>query len=227
MIYSEFEKIPFQNRATERLRQTYAVLYFLSNGASRREAIAKASDYFPQIHDRYQTIESKISTQIRVSLDTFFGWYNNGTLLSELVSRLGLNEHDRNLFAELLNASAPELLPLPEEIDATGEALVEGAGKKITINAYERNPRARKICIEHYGTACSVCEFSFQKKYGPVGRGYIHVHHLRLISEIRKDYVIDPILDLRPICPNCHAIIHSRKPPYTIEEMKKMHTTAT
>jgi len=68
MIYSEFEKIPFQNRATERLRQTYAVLYFLGNGASRREAITKASDYFPQIHDRYQTIESKISTQIRVGL---------------------------------------------------------------------------------------------------------------------------------------------------------------
>ncbi|MGD0884891.1 MAG: hypothetical protein ABSA46_08470 [Thermodesulfovibrionales bacterium] len=227
MIYSEFEKIPFQNRATERLRQTYAVLYFLSNGASRREAITKASKYFPQIHDRYQTIESKISTQIEVSLDTFFGWYNNGTLLSELVSRLSLNEYDRNLFAELLNASAPEILPLPEEIESGGEALVEGAVKTIAINAYERNPKARKICIEHYGTVCSVCEFSFQNKYGSVGRGYIHVHHLTLISEVRGDYVIDPIRDLRPICPNCHAMIHSRKPPYTIEETRKMLNTAT
>ena len=227
MIYSEFEKIPFQNRATERLRQTYAVLYFLSNGASRREAITKASDYFPQIHDRYQTIESKISTQIRVSLGTFFKWYNNGTLLSELVSRLSLNENDRNLFAELLNASAPDLLPLPEEIDPTGEALVEGAVKTIAINAYERNSKARKICIEHYGTVCSVCKFSFQTKYGSVGREYIHVHHLKLMSEVREDYVIDPIRDLRPICPNCHAIIHSRKPPYTIEEMRKILTTAT
>jgi hypothetical protein len=227
MIYPEFEKIPFQNRATERLRQTYAVLYFLGNGASRKEAITKASNYFPQIHDRYQTIESKISTQIGVPLDIFFGWYNNGTLLSELISHLSLNDHDRNLFAELLNTSVPEIMPLPEEIDAIDEALVEGAGKKVTINAYERNAKARKICIEHYGTACSVCEFSFQKKYGSVGKGYIHVHHLKLISEIRKDYVIDPIRDLRPICPNCHAIIHSRKPPYTIEEMRKILNTGT
>jgi len=227
MIYSEFEKIPFQNRATERLKQTYAVLYFLSIGASRREAITKASEYFPQIHDRYQTIESKISTQIKVPLDTFFGWYNNGALLSELVSRLSLNEHDRNLFAELLNASAPELPPLPEEVESIGEGLVEGAAKTIAINAYERNPKARKICIEHYGTVCSVCEFSFQKKYGSVGKGYIHVHHLRLLSEIREDYVIDPIRDLRPICPNCHAIIHSRKPPYTIEEMTKILNAIT
>src|SRR5258708_6564768 len=117
MIYAQFEKIPFQSRAKERLRQTYAVLYFLSNGATRREAIFKASTYFPQISDRYQTIESKISTQIKVSLDTFFEWYNNGILLSELVPRLKLNEHDRELFAELLNESAPEPQPLPEEID--------------------------------------------------------------------------------------------------------------
>ena len=227
MIYSEFEKIPFQKRARERLRQTYAVLYFMRNGASRREAIRKASDYFPQIHDRYQTIESKISTQIRVSLDTFFGWYNNGTLLAELSSRLRLNEHDRDLFAELLNMSPPEILPLPEEIDSTSEVLVEGAAKTIAINAWERNPKARKICIEHYGTVCSVCEFSFHKKYGSVGKGYIHVHHLRLMSEIREDYVIDPIHDLRPICPNCHAMIHSRKPPYTMEEMKKILSATT
>ena len=227
MIYSEFEKIPFQNRATERLRQTYAVLYFLSNGASPREAITKASDYFPQIHDSYQTIESKISTQISVTLDTFFGWYNNGTLLSELVSRLSLNEHDRKLFAELLNASVPEILPFPEEIDSSGEALLEGAIKTIAINAYERNPKARKICIEYYGTACSVCDFSFQNKYGSTGRGYIHVHHLTLMSEVREDYVIDPIRDLRPICPNCHAIIHTRKPPYTIEEMRQILNNVT
>ena len=227
MIYSEFEKIPFQNRATERLRQTYAVLYFLSNGASRREAITKASDYFPQINDRYQTIESKISTQIKVSLDTFFGWYNNEALLSELVSHLSLNEHDRNLFAELLNASAPEILPLPEEIDFIDEALAEGAVKTIAINAYERNPKARKICIEHYGTVCFVCRFSFQNKYGPVGRGYIHVHHLTTMSALREDYVIDPIRDLRPICPNCHAIIHTCKPPHTIEEMRKILNNAT
>jgi predicted HNH restriction endonuclease len=227
MIFSQFEMIPFQNRAKERLRQTYAVLHFLSNGSTRGEAIFKASTYFPQISDRYQTIESKISTQIGVSLDTFFGWYNNGTLLSELVSRLKLNEHDRDFFAELLYASGPELQLLPEEIDFSGETLVEGAVKTIAINAFERNPKARKICIEHYGTVCSVCEFSFQNKYGSVGRGYIHVHHLRLMSEIKEDYVVDPIRDLRPICPNCHAMIHTRKPPYTIEEMKRIMNNTT
>ena len=81
MVYSKFEEIPFQNHAPERLRQTYAVLFFLKSGSTRNQAILKASNYFSQINDRYQTIESKISTQIEVSLDTFFGWYKSGTML--------------------------------------------------------------------------------------------------------------------------------------------------
>jgi 5-methylcytosine-specific restriction protein A len=184
-------------------------------------AIFKASECFPQISDQYQTIGSKISTQIGVPIDTFFEWYNNETILQELVSCLKLNDHDRDLFAELLDASVPESHPLPDEIEYSGETLVEGAVKTIVINAYERNPKARKICVEYYGTVCSVCEFGFQNKYGQVGRGYIHVHHLRLMSEIKEDYMVDPINDLRPICPNCHAMIHIRKQPYTIEEMKR------
>jgi hypothetical protein len=58
MIHTDFANIPFRNRAPERLKQTYAVLFYLCKGDSPRTAILKASDYFPQIHDRYQTIET-------------------------------------------------------------------------------------------------------------------------------------------------------------------------
>jgi len=34
------------------------------------------------------------------------------------------------------------------------------------------------------------------------------VHHLVPISKIGKKYRVDPIKDLRPVCPNCHAVIH-------------------
>lgn len=233
MIFSKFEEIPFQNRARERLRQTYAVLFFLKSGFSHKQAIFKASDYFPQINDSYQTIESKISTQVGVSLNMFFDWYESGRLLSELIPRLHLNEHDRNIFDELLNGdrSTPvlDVLPdglklptLPEEIDNKGERLIEGATTTIAINAYERNPKARKRCIEHYGAICKACEFTFQGKYGSIGQGYIHVHHIMPLSEIKEDYIIDPIRDLLPICPNCHAMIHSRKPTYSIEELREI-----
>lgn len=108
----------------------------------------------------------------------------------------------------------------PEEIEETREELFEGAVHRVSVNAYERNPEARRICIETFGAICSICGFDFEKAYGEIGRGFIHVHHLKQISGIGETYQVDPINDLTPVCPNCHAIIHRRKPPYTIEEVK-------
>jgi len=96
----------------------------------------------------------------------------------------------------------------------------EGAKKKKEVNTYERNPAARAICIQHHGLNCSVCGFNFEKTYGKIGIGFIHVHHLKPLSEIGKNYTLNPITDLRPVCPNCHAMIHQRNPAYTIEELK-------
>jgi hypothetical protein len=113
-----------------------------------------------------------------------------------------------------------EILRLPEEIpdDAT---LLEGSKRRITVNAYERNPKARQECIAHYGTSCVVCGFDFAKVYGEVGRDFIHVHHLRQLASIAGEYEVDPIADLRPVCPNCHAIIHKASPPYSIEKVRE------
>ena len=109
---------------------------------------------------------------------------------------------------------------LAEELDDENE-YIEGARKQISINAYERNPDARRKCIEHFGLVCSICGFDFEKVYGKVGKGFIHVHHLSQISDIGENYQVDPINDLIPVCPNCHSIIHRRTPPYTIEEVRE------
>ncbi|MGB5964148.1 MAG: HNH endonuclease [Sulfurimonadaceae bacterium] len=97
---------------------------------------------------------------------------------------------------------------------------IEGAVKKVYVNRYERNTEARDKCIEYYGLKCSVCNFDFEKTYGDIGAGFIHVHHLRSIASIGQEYDIDPIKDLRPVCPNCHAMLHKKKEPFSIEELK-------
>jgi len=103
----------------------------------------------------------------------------------------------------------------------------EGTPNQVLITKYERNPFARKTCIEHYGLLCSVCEFDFKEKYGELGNGFIHVHHLKQVADIKKQYNIDPIKDLTPVCPNCHAMIHKRKEPYTIDELKEKIKSAS
>ncbi len=114
---------------------------------------------------------------------------------------------------------APEPFSLPDELEE-GQTYIEGAARQVTLNAYERDPRARRDCLRHHGTDCSVCGFSFAKTFGEIGEGYIHVHHLTPLSEVRGEYELDPVKDLRPVCANCHAMLHRRKPPYSIEELR-------
>ena len=114
-------------------------------------------------------------------------------------------------------------LPLPEEIE--DKSFFEGVARQVTVNIYERSPEARTICINHYGLNCFVCGFNFENTYGTIGQGFIHVHHLKPISEIKKGYELNPIKDLRPVCPNCHAMLHRRKPAYSIEELKAIIKT--
>lgn len=101
------------------------------------------------------------------------------------------------------------------------ERFVEGTTNQLLVNAYERNPKARQTCIAFHGTSCMVCGFNFGNTYGEIGKDFVHVHHLTSISEIGDEYEIDPIRDLRPVCANCHAMIHRRTPPYTLDEMKR------
>lgn len=109
--------------------------------------------------------------------------------------------------------------PFPDELPP-GQQYTEGAKKHVRVNAYERNPKARDACIAHYGAACSVCAFSFEKIYGVLGKGFIHVHHLKAMFLTDGEYKLDPVADLRPVCPNCHAMLHKRNPPLSIEELK-------
>ena len=108
---------------------------------------------------------------------------------------------------------------LPEEISET-EGSYEGARKQISVNTYERDWTARDKCLQHHGTSCAVCEKDMSEIYGPVAEGLIHVHHLKPLSEIKEGYRVNPIADLRPVCPNCHAVIHRGRPVYKIEEVK-------
>jgi putative restriction endonuclease len=120
---------------------------------------------------------------------------------------------------ELLGWVEGANLLLPKEIAAT-TGLVEGAVCRVSVNAYERSPEARRRCIEHHGTNCCICQFNFGAEYGEVAEGYIHVHHFRPLSEVGGEYVVDPVEDLRPVCPNCHAFLHWRIPAYSIEEVR-------
>jgi 5-methylcytosine-specific restriction enzyme A len=123
-------------------------------------------------------------------------------------------------WAAFLTADGQQPMFLADEV-TTPSRFFEGATRQIFVNIYERNPYARQRCIEHYGCRCSVCDFDFEQVFGELGRGFIHVHHVKPLSEIQAEYEIDPIADLRPICPNCHAMIHRGTTMMSIEDLRE------
>jgi len=124
---------------------------------------------------------------------------------------------------EMLGLVDTVYFKLPEEITNNGDKEhFEGARVQVYVNKYERDPEARKRCLEKHGYRCKVCDALLADIYGEIGEDFIHVHHLRPLSEIGKQYKIDPIKELIPVCPNCHAMIHKKNdPPYSVQEIQK------
>jgi 5-methylcytosine-specific restriction protein A len=118
------------------------------------------------------------------------------------------------------SADSPALSHLDE--DAVPEIYSEGGRTAVVVNRYERDPRAREICISHHGSRCCVCNMRFAERYGETMKDFIHVHHLIPLSDIGTEYRVDPIADLRPVCPNCHGVIHRHDPPLSIEQAREL-----
>ena len=113
---------------------------------------------------------------------------------------------------------------LPVELNSA-EVFSEGEVRQRIVKAYERSRVARERCIEAYGCTCAICGFDFGLAYGKGAEGFIHVHHINPLASIGAQYEINPVEDLRPVCPNCHAVIHmpnSPNPPRSLEEVKAM-----
>ncbi|MSR56520.1 MAG: hypothetical protein EXS05_02465 [Planctomycetaceae bacterium] len=110
---------------------------------------------------------------------------------------------------------------LPGEI-ARPSLYVEGSTRRVSVNSYERSQEAVMRCKAVRGTACSICRLDFGAVYGPEFAGFIHIHHLRPLSEIGGEYVVDPIADLRSVCPNCHAVIHHGGRLRSIEDVQQI-----
>lgn len=113
----------------------------------------------------------------------------------------------------------PEL-PIQSPEQVTHGQYREGAVRQVLVNAYERDRSARQACISHYGFACTVCGLRFEERYGALGAGFIHVHHVVPLSELGSDYELDPVRDLRPVCPNCHSMLHRQRPPLSSEALR-------
>jgi putative restriction endonuclease len=154
--------------------------------------------------------------------------------------RDGVRKIDKETFLAILiksewaeAASATELgslegtqSELNDSYQGLPEALItykEGDKKQVYTTIFERDRRLRQQVVNLFGHTCQICGFNFEVTYGEHGKGYIHVHHLRPLSEVREGHHPNPKSDFAVVCANCHSMIHrSKKTTLAIDELKAL-----
>lgn len=104
-----------------------------------------------------------------------------------------------------------------EERDYFEGRLVPNSGYRT-----ERSSAARNRCVKEKGFDCAVCGFNFFERYGTIGIGYIHVHHVEDLALSERERKVDVKTGLVPVCPNCHAMLHKGvKKSRSLEDLRK------
>ena len=85
----------------------------------------------------------------------------------------------------------------------------------------ERNPSLVAEAKRVHGPTCAVCGFNYGTRYGSLGEGYIEAHHLTPFADlVGRPTKLDPRHDFAVVCASCHRMIHRRRPPYSLDEVK-------
>ena len=113
------------------------------------------------------------------------------------------------------------LSPVPPRLGQNTLRRDEGGRRTVTAIRLERSGAARRICLEAHGVRCSVCDIDFGERYGKFAKGFIHVHHQVPLANRGGNSATNPLKDLVPVCPNCHAMLHRQNPPLSVAALKK------
>ncbi|MBE2287512.1 MAG: hypothetical protein IAE77_28915 [Prosthecobacter sp.] len=108
--------------------------------------------------------------------------------------------------AAIANTAAPS----PGEAAEDAASSTEGRLIETWSSRRERDPANRALCLTAHGYRCAVCAMSFAEEYGVIGEGFIHIHHEQPLAS--SDDTVgakqDPVTLMKPVCPNCHAMLH-------------------
>jgi predicted HNH restriction endonuclease len=97
-----------------------------------------------------------------------------------------------------------------------------------TIKTHVAHERDRNLVIEAKSEFirkrgrlfCEICNLSLEDRYGNLGKNIVDIHHVIPVSQLETKTQVK-ISDLIPVCPNCHRIIHSKRPFLSVDEVRK------
>lgn len=124
------------------------------------------------------------------------------------------------------NMSANGLAGMQSDEISAQAPLTEGGLITARGQRARRATGAREACLSaHDPPVCQVCGIDFARTYGPAFADCLHVHHLNPMRDATEAREVNPGVDLVPVCPNCHAVIHAGGGVRSIEEVRALLLT--
>ena len=119
---------------------------------------------------------------------------------------------------KLIDAQSKPVVPLETMTGVEGRILTR-------IHVYrERDRGFAKQVRAHYATLaggrlrCHACGTIPRDIYGRAGESCMELHHKTPIAQLQPDSVT-VVGDMALVCANCHRVVHSKTPCFTIDEM--------
>ena len=109
------------------------------------------------------------------------------------------------------------------------QIVTEGTPRRQTARYIRtRSQHLRNEALRYYTHSgrilCHACSFDYSLAYPEIGHGYIEIHHLKPIVELQgQTFSMEQALEnVRPLCANCHRIVHRRRPPIPVDKIQEI-----
>ena len=118
-----------------------------------------------------------------------------------------------------------EALDSGADLVVIDETITEGRLYTRTTTYRTRSKQLRDAAIDHYTKSgklpCAACTLDFSRAYVGIGDGYIQIHHLEPIAfgGYRELSITEAVDKVRPLCANCHVMVHRQNPWLTVERL--------
>lgn len=100
--------------------------------------------------------------------------------------------------------------------------------RKRERSAKLRRAKKERVEKETGRLSCEACDLDFGERYGARAKGFIECHHIIPLHTLKPGQRTK-LDDLALLCPNCHRVLHMRKPWLTVEGVRglvKRHDAA-
>ncbi|HEU4738893.1 MAG TPA: HNH endonuclease [Solirubrobacterales bacterium] len=153
------------------------------------------------------------------------GFSHGGRLDEEIFKRFSEDPNELHEVAMAIRANLGSISP--EEAEENEESVEDAKEGRLLTRIHRKRERSTKLRRakkkrvekETGRLACEACDLDFGESYGARGKGFIECHHIVPLHTLKPNQRTK-LDDLALLCPNCHRVLHMRKPWLTVEAVR-------